>query len=161
MIERFVTSRCAFTLGRMMGLPADKALGAGQRALARLIDGVGAQDPLEVMLLEELALCHERVRNLSLMAVKQAVNPAPGVGNTLQLGKMSIRATPRRPASALAIHEQCDKAMNTLRRGMLALREYRGANNRPVLAIQQINEGEAGHVVVSAGDKPEKRRRTN
>ena len=158
MIEHLaVSQRSAATLGLMMGLPADEALGEGQRALARLVGGVGAQDPLEVMLVEELALCHERVLSLSLMAVQRAVNPAPALVSTLRHANISIKATPQRPASALAIHEQCDKAMNTLRRGMLALREYRGANNRPVLAIQQINQGEAGHVVVSAGVQPEKR----
>lgn len=97
----------AITLSVMVPIELKGSLVACDAILDAMTKGVGAADPLEGMLIEQLAWCHQRVLNLSLLSVK---------------------ATPL--SHRLAGNEQCDKAMNAYRRGMLALAEYRAAKKR-------------------------------
>ncbi|MEE9206972.1 MAG: hypothetical protein V3U67_01160 [Gemmatimonadota bacterium] len=97
----------------------------GRELLDDLNDNVAPRDPLERMMLQQLAWCHVRILRLSMDS--STVN-----------------------GRALAVHELCDKAMNSFRRGMLALREYRGAAARsPHIAIQQLNQAEEQQVILA------------
>lgn len=116
-----LAGECGFESGTSVTL-ADAAL---QEAAPR--------DPFERMLIEQSLWCHERVRRLSLSAVRL-----------------------ENVANANAVHAQCDATMNTFRRGMMALRQYRAmATPSPLVAIQQVNESAAGKVVVNAGTRHE------
>lgn len=114
-------------LGLMMGVPKDEVVPLGRKLMDQIVDGVGARDPLERMLVEQLAWTYHRVQSLSLLAT-----------------------TADDADQRLTAHQQCDKTMNAYRRGMLALKEYRGVRQRsPYVAIQQVNEAAPGDVVVS------------
>ncbi len=123
----FTENLGGYTLARMLGLPDEDLVPSGQAMIDQVLEGVGVRDPLERMLIEQLTWTYQRVQGLSLLAA-EALDPA-------------LR---------LSANQQCDKTMNAYRRGMLALKEYRGAKQRtPYVAIQQVNESEPGNVVVS------------
>ena len=121
--ERYAGS----ALGFMLSLPPKVGIETGRLIVRDVVDGVGPRDPLERMLVEQLVFCHERARRLAGLATDCS---------HLQ--------------DALAAHAQCDKAMNSYRRGLLALREYRSRGRpAPGLTVQQVNQAENQNVTVA------------
>lgn len=105
------------------------------------VEQMAPADPLERMLAEQMVWCHERIRDLALRAKK-----------------------PSTADLQCAYHAQCDAAMGTFRRGMIALRQYRAIRPPgPLIAVQQVNHAEAGDVVIAptAMRRGRKSRRTN
>lgn len=125
--------------GIMLGLPEDEQVRLGCPARGQLLEEIAPKDPLERMLAEQLAWTHQRLRSLSLIA-----------------------NTARDHDLMYAANDQCDKAMNAYRRGMLALKEYRSRRSQaPQIAIQQVNESGPGNVLVSADPGTNKKNVTN
>jgi hypothetical protein len=121
--------------GAMLGLEKSDWLRRGPAYLQQLYRDMAVNDPLERMLVEQLAWTHQRLKTLSLIAIKAEGSPE----------------------RQLATSDQCDKAMNAFRRGMLALKQYRSRRAKaPRVAIQQVNESGPGHVLVTGeADAPE------
>ena len=81
----------------------EEATELGTAAMMHLLGGVDAgRDPLETMLLEQMIWCHERIRSLSVRSTNQGLRQG-----------------------LVAVHSQCDKAMNSFRKSLIALTEYR------------------------------------
>ncbi len=94
-----------------------------QRFLSEIVEQVQPRDPLEKMLTQQLAWCHQRIARLSILAYSHH-------GDWEQGGR---------------IHEAVERAMGSYRRGMLALRQYR-AQQQPV-NVTQVNQAEQQNIV--------------
>ncbi len=90
--------------------------------MAETIKAVSPRDPLERMLVQQLMWCHQRIARLSLKACNQS-----------DLEPIKV------------INELTDQAMNSYRRLMLALREYRAPHRQ--VNIKQLNQAEQQNIV--------------
>ncbi|MFQ5463780.1 MAG: hypothetical protein ACE5E5_14280 [Phycisphaerae bacterium] len=149
-----------WTLQRLVPWASEDVECVSKAVMKELLAAMAPRDPLERMLVAQLAYTHERIGRLSRIAV--ATSPME---------------------DAQVAHECCERAMNTYRKGMVALKEYRSKpRETPLVAVQQVNNAaEARHRVeaVSVGnpakaipaehfaeavppeDKKKKKRRTN
>ncbi len=115
----------SFILNRMLPIENDTMIVGCKELLAETVDGVSPRDPLERMLVQQLLWCQQRVAHLSMQACKPA--------NLKQLW---------------TINELADRAMNSDRRGMLALREYRAPHRQVnITAVKQLNQAEQQNIV--------------
>lgn len=126
----------AVTLGVSLGTVSKKLAANGVEILERTIRAMKPRDQLERMVIEQLVWTHMRIQRLTL--------------KSSMLGK---------PELAMAFDDQINKAMNTYRRTLMALCNYRrGPDQRPLVAVQQVNESGSGDVVISP---PKRRKRKN
>ena len=127
--------QAGLTLGAMAQLPAEIAPGTGKAMMQNVVQAVAPRDPLERMLVEQLVLCHHRVLALSALS---------GSRRGLEV--------------SLAANAHCDRAMNSYRRGMLALKEYRSRRGTtPTVSVQQVNQAEHQNVTVAVASSPERK----
>ena len=131
--EVLTTQQAGLTLGAMVRLPEEIRGQAGNAMMENVVQAVAPRDPLERMLVEQLVLCHQRVLALSALS---------GSRSCLKVGL---------PANA-----HCDKAMNSYRRGLLALKEYRSRRGTtPTVTVQQVNQAEQQNVTVAVATPAE------
>lgn len=90
---------------------------------------VAPRDPLERMLVQQLAWCNQRVARLSM-----------SLGTEKDYERIKL------------ICEQLDRAMNSFRRGMLALREYRVPYRN--VHVAQLNQAEQQNIVCANQNSP-------
>lgn len=130
----------AVTLGLSLGAASQKLATAGAEILERTIRTMKPRDQLERMVIEQLVWTHMRIQRLTQKS-----------------------STMGKPELAMAFDDQINKAMNTYRRTLMALRDYRrGPDQRPLVAIQQVNESGSGDVVISPSKKRKRKNsRTN
>ena len=120
----------AVVLHMMTGFKGSEMFVGAAGLMAEIVDGVSPRDPLERMLVQQLVWCQQRIAHLSMKACSQS-----------------------NPDRLRIVNELVDRAMNSYRRGMLALREYR-APYRPVNinAVSQLNQAEQQNILLA--EKP-------
>lgn len=96
-----------------------------QRYMNELLSEMKPGDPLETLLCEQLIWCHHRIAHLARLAME-----AESV------------------AKSRVMHELVDRAMNTFRRGMLALREYRDKVRGRSVSVNQLNQAEHQNILL-------------
>lgn len=130
----------AVTLGISLSTASKRLAAAGAELLEHTIRAMKPRDQLEHMVIEQLVWTHMRIQRLTLKS-----------------------STIRKPELSLAFDEQINKGMNTYRRTVLALSEYRrGPEREPLVAVQQVNESGAGNVIISPANKRQRKTtRTN
>lgn len=117
-----------YALGELLPVPDELRTSTGTAVMKEIVMAVDPRDPLERMLVEQMVWCHQRIRHLQRLSFRAGL----------------IRLQ-------LSAHEQCEKAMATYRRGMLALKEYRATQRgMPLVAIQQVNQADRREVAVVA-----------
>jgi hypothetical protein len=111
--------------------------GVASKYMAELVEAMNPRDPLERMLVEQLVYCHHRAASLQAWAMRQT-----------------------KPEHSQRLNELADKAMNTYRRSMLGLADYRAPRRQAqYIRAQQFNQAESQQVALVEKKNPQRKRK--